>query len=246
MLQSSGFNLSGKLSIILVLLLGFATMVAASDASDQLADRVEKALGSYYETPFQVTANDQGVVSIKGTVNSLFQKYRIFDIVATVPGVKDVEDYMTVNTGMLPDSVIAENIRYAINANKAIAAPQRINVRVENGIVYLTGTVSYYREKVAAQTSASWEDGVKGIQDELKVLPPKKAVSDANLQIIIKDVLHDRFRLEKNVSVTVDNGVVTLNGTVQNLWDKLEIAKNLSDVLGVKEVVNHLTVQSQM
>jgi osmotically-inducible protein OsmY len=102
--------------------------------------------------------------------------------------------------------------------------------------------VSYYREKQMAETVASWQQGVKGIVNEIKVLSPAKAVSDSNLKIVIDEIIKNRFALDTGINFTVNNGVVTLNGTANSMWDKTELAKEISHLLGVKSVVNNLNV----
>jgi osmotically-inducible protein OsmY len=124
----------------------------------------------------------------------------------------------------------------------SIDEPDRIKIKVDNGLVFLSGDVSYYREKQMAETVASWQQGVKGIVNEIKVLSPAKAVSDSNLKIVIDEIIKNRFALDTGINFTVNNGVVTLNGTANSMWDKTELAKEISHLLGVKSVVNNLNV----
>jgi osmotically-inducible protein OsmY len=107
----------------------------------------------------------------------------------------------------------------------------------------LGGTVSFYREKLMAETVASWEKGVKGIADNIKVLPTAKAVSDANLKIILHDILSDQFPAENNVMFTVSKGIVDLSGTVDILYAKHRIKDEFSSIIGIKKVVNNLQVE---
>ena len=85
--------------------------------------------------------------------------------------------------------------------------------------------------------------GVKGISNNIKVLAPAKAVSDANLKIILRDILSDQFPVEKNVSFTVNKGVVDLNGTVDILYAKRRIQNEFSNIIGIKKVINNLHVE---
>ena len=121
--------------------------------------------------------------------------------------------------------------------------PDRISVRVNNGLVFFTGEVSFYREKLMATTIASWQKGVKGIENELTVLTPKAARSDANLDIILHEILENEFPLDKNVDLTVQNGVVKMRGQAYRLWDKRKMEEEFLKVIGVKEVINELTVR---
>lgn len=62
-----------------------------------------------------------------------------------------------------------------------------------------------------AETVASWQKGVKGISNEIEVLPPEKARSDKNLETVLKQIRKYQFPLSENVSISVTDGVVTLN-----------------------------------
>ncbi len=125
----------------------------------------------------------------------------------------------------------------------SILDPDRIEAEVNKGVVILKGKVSFYREKIMAQTVASWQEGVKGLINEIKVLPPKKAKSDENLRDILQAILDAQFSLEKNVYFEIEDGVVTLNGATKDLWFKERIEEEFANVIGVKKVINNLKVE---
>jgi osmotically-inducible protein OsmY len=166
---------------------------------------------------------------------------RIYDLISQVPGVREIEDDLNVNTTMLPDDVIKQNIVSELKLIKSIQEPDKIKVTVHDGEVILSGDVSYFREKEIAETVASWEQGVDAISNQIRVLPPKQAVSDANIKTVLQEIMKNRFPMNNKVSFTVNNGVVTLTGQAFSLWDKHQIDRQFSHVLGVKKVVNNLT-----
>ncbi len=142
-------------------------------------------------------------------MNSLFDRLRIFEIVAKVPGVKFIVNNLDVITDMIPDKMILNNILNQLGKILSILEPIRIKVSVTNGFVFLTGEVSYYREKIMTETVASWQQGVKGIENEITVLPSQKAVSDDKLKIILQEILKNHFGIEKTVTFMVRNRTVT-------------------------------------
>ena len=77
--------------------------------------------------------------------------------------------------------------------------------------------------------------GVKGISNNIKVLAPARAVSDANLKIILQDILNYQFPVEKNISFTINKGVVDLDGTVYILYAKRRIQDEFSSIIGIKK-----------
>lgn len=235
------FSVSGILAAVLILMLSSGnSRTFASTTGRQLADKVQNAISNYYDNNFNITANGSGVVTINGNINSLYNKYRIFDIVERIRGVKDIKDLITVNTAPVPDNVIRGHILQELKLNGAILEPNRIKVSVNNGEIVLRGDVSYYREKLIAESIASWQKGATGITDNIKVLPPKVAVSDKNLKIILSDILKDHFPVETKVNFKVNRGMVLLDGYTHTLWAKRHIARDFRRVKGVHDVLNHI------
>ena len=139
-------------------------LVFPNDAAKDLSEKVSNKINNYYVGDnFQITSTNKGRVEIKGEVKTLYDKLNIFDIIAKVPGVKEITDNLIVQSPILPDKVIQANIISEINIVKSILEPDRIHVHVDKGDVILTGEVSFYREKLLAETVASWQEGVKSI-----------------------------------------------------------------------------------
>ena len=211
--------------------------------SDKLINKVENKIANYYSETFEVSANNNGNVTIGGEVGTLFDKLKIGELISQVEGVKSLNNNIDVNTTMLPDAAIKANIEEDLQRNNVILEPEKINVDVKNRFVHLSGTVSYYREKVMAQTVVSWEDGVTGMSSDIAVLSPVAARSDANLTEIVTDLLNKNYPLEKNVKFRINNGVVDLYGTVTNLYAKNNIPEDIQHVIGIKNVINEIKVE---
>ena len=230
--------------LIMLLSVGMAQVVFAADP-EKLAVKVERAIDNYfYPENIGVKADADGKVILSGDVNSLYDRLRIYEIVSSVPGVTYIENKLVVNNELVPDKIILEDIRTNLDRSSSILEPDRIKVRIDHGFVFLTGDVSYYREKIMAETVASWEKGVTGIENEITVLPPQKAVSDANLKTVLQEILKDRFGIEKDVTFTVNDGIVTLNGKTTTLWADQHIKDDFSHVVGVKRVYDNIKVVS--
>ena len=213
--------------------------------NSKLKEEVTDHIGRYYLEQFDVSAND-GVVTINGQVNSLNDKYRIFDIVSRIPGVKDIKDMVVVNAADVPDQIIKQSTEETIHDATSIMEPDRIKVSVDNGIIFLNGTISYYREKKAAESIATWQKGAEGVVDNLKVLSHKADVSDANLRIILNEIITKEFPLAKNVNISVNNGIASISGEIPRLSDKYSIEEDFYPVLGIKGVIDNLTVNPRL
>ena len=242
--QNHNFIKNNSMFIFAFLLLLIPFLLFAQTSSEKLSTKVESALSNYYPQEFIISVENNGKVKIEGQVNSLFDKLRIYEIISQVPGVKYIEDNLAVNTPVVADDIIKQNIEFQLEKIPAILEPNRIQIKVDNGLVFLTGDLSYYREKELAESVSSWQQGVTGIVNEIKVLPQAKAVSDSNLRTVINEIIKNRFSLDTGVSFTVSNGVVTLDGTAYSMWDKNELGKEISRIIGVKSLVNNLQIKS--
>lgn len=142
-----------------------------------------------------------------------------------------------------------------------------IAMKFENGVLTLEGEVPDIAAKKLALELGGAEDGVRGVVDRLRVIPSepredgymRDAVCDFLLQeptlfnATVKVWQKERIEILRNagvepagtIVVAVENGVITLNGTVLSLSHK-----RLAGVLawwtpGCRDVVNGLEVSPQ-
>ena len=84
---------------------------------------------------------DKGIVTLKGTVTSLWEKARAEDLVDDVIGVIEViNDLAVVPTEDYADEMIAKRVVSALEKNVLIEADS-VHVKVEKGKVVLRGSV---------------------------------------------------------------------------------------------------------
>lgn len=208
----------------------------------KLVTDVENKIENYYTENFKISADKNGIVSISGEVNTLFDKLKIGELVSEVKGVKEIHNNIQVQNVITADDIIKANIENETKLNDAILEPEKIKIEVNNGVVTLSGTVSYFREKLMMQTIASWQDGVSDLIDHISVMSSSAAKSDANLTEIIIDLLNNNFPLEKNIMFDINNGSVNLYGTVNDLYAKNHIQEDIQRIIGVKNVVNEMKI----
>jgi osmotically-inducible protein OsmY len=119
-----------------------------------------------------------------------------------------------------------------------------IEVEVEGGEVALTGDVPSYSARQAA-TSTVWSiDGVTAVDNRLSVEYPStiEFPSDAEVRSNIESILLWNTEIDSSeIAISVQDHIVTLEGTVDSYWKKVRAA-DLADVTGVFEVVNKLAV----
>ncbi len=222
-------------------------MVRSTNAQGDIGDlksRVEAALNPYSMHKLYVSVDEKGKVSISGEVDALYDRLDIYEIVSKIPGITEIKDLVVVNTPTLPDDIVNANIVRAIRDNSIIMEPDKITVTVSNGLVLLSGTVSYFKEKLMATTVSSSQDGVKGVENEITVMSSRKARSDENIKSILNEIVENQFPLiNGTVKISVKNGDVVLDGEVKNIWEKNNLKIECLQVMGVKSVVENLKIK---
>jgi osmotically-inducible protein OsmY len=120
-----------------------------------------------------------------------------------------------------------------------------IEVQVdEDGQVTLSGSVPSYSAKKSA-TSTVWAvSGVTAVDNQIAVKYPSAVEypSDSDIKSNVESILLWNTEIDSSeIEVTVDDNIVTLEGTVESYWKKVR-AEELSDVTGVFSIVNKLAV----
>jgi osmotically-inducible protein OsmY len=115
---------------------------------------------------------------------------------------------------------------------------ENVGVTAENGVVTLTGHVTDYVQKMAAERAAWRVKGVKAIAQEIEVrLPSDKKLNDDEIaQRAVNILAWSAWVPDDAVRVKVSKGWVTLTGQVE--WNYLRNAaesevRKLSGVIGV-------------
>jgi len=118
-----------------------------------------------------------------------------------------------------------------------------IGVSVSEGVVTLTGFVNTFSEKLAAEKAVKLVRGVRGIANDL-VVRPFSQPTDTDIVKIALHTLESDVRVPADkVIVTVDEGIVTLEGEVEWPRQKEAAESALEHLLGVRGILNEITVK---
>ncbi len=111
----------------------------------------------------------EGVVEISGTVDSYVEKSYAERDARSVRGVVDVVNLIVIDpTVVREDREIAEDVRTGLIRNIRID-PSQIAIDVNDGVVYLRGSVTTIGQRWLAEDVAWWTSGVRDLVNELKV-----------------------------------------------------------------------------
>ncbi|HLH74081.1 MAG TPA: BON domain-containing protein [Chloroflexota bacterium] len=183
------------------------------------------------------------VVHLHGVVTSYFEKRVAGDLVRRIKGVRDVvNELRVVPRRPRSDAEIFADIRAAL-ARDVWIDERRIEVRVVDGIVDLSGSVDTYTAKTSADADAWSVPGVVDVVDHIEVNPPIIRTDTEIANAVRADIDHNIRVNPQKITVAVTNGVVYLRGTVESLEQKW-LAEEVSWwTAGVRDVVNQLQVE---
>jgi osmotically-inducible protein OsmY len=236
-----------------------------------------KIQAQYFTNPglkpwnIDVTSNSDGVVSLRGEVDTAADKQQAVTIARGTEGVTRVDDHLRVRGEAAgsadapgaavtpPDGWITAKIQAKYFMDGDVKG-RDINVDTVNGVVTLKGSVESDGERRQAEALARSTDGVRQVQNQLTMEPAAAPVGalpdargtarDAGEKIedgFITTKIQSQFFLDTDVKgheINVDtrNGIVTLKGTVENEAQKKEAEQIAMGTGGVSKVVNQLTV----
>jgi osmotically-inducible protein OsmY len=114
-----------------------------------------------------------------------------------------------------------------------------VAVSADEGAVTLRGTVGSLREKAEAASAARRVRGVTRVENELRVrILSDSSRDDAELRGAVLAALMLDSMIPSTVDVRIEDGRVTLTGTVGGQFQREEAELVASNVLGVIEVVD--------
>ena len=144
----------------------------------------------------------------------------------------------------MSDIQLRQNVLDELEFEPSIDAAH-IGVTVDDGVVTLTGHLSSYAEKIAAEEAVRRVKGVRAIAEEIEVrYPGQKQTSDDEIAKRALNILQwDTFLPHENIRLTVHKGLVTLTGEVQWYFQKSGAEKAIRKLSGVTGVVNDITVK---
>jgi osmotically-inducible protein OsmY len=149
---------------------------------------------------------------------------------------------MATTTQARTDNSIREDVLRELNWDPTITSASDIAVAAKDGVVTLSGFVPTYWDKDAAEKAAKRVYGVKGVANDIAVKPLWQRIDPE----IARDAVHE---LESHVSipadrikVTVKDGWVTLEGTVDWEYQKSLAESAMKKLKGVSGVTNKIQV----
>lgn len=186
---------------------------------------------------------EDGVVTLSGVVNNYSKKLAAEKAAKNIEGVKAVALDIEVKYGVdfkKTDKEIAKAIVDAYEWNSSIPEDE-IQIKVENGWVFLTGEVQWEYQKNAAKKAIEGLVGVRGINNSITL---KNSIKPKEVKSQIKRAFHRMATLDSNDIILETHGnTVTLRGKVHSIKEKEDAEIAAYKAPGVFDVKNELKVQ---
>jgi hyperosmotically inducible protein len=187
-----------------------------------------------------------GEVVLTGTVPDFTAYQAAEDDAWAISGVRMVENDLTIKyppgVKVPTDIEIKSNIESVLLWQPNIDSTD-INITAENGWVILRGSVDAFWKKVRAEELALGLNGVLGVTDELAVVPTEK-YTDKTIAEDIESAMERNFNIVVDlIDVEVENGKVTLTGSVTSLPAFRAAQKIAENTPGVLMVDNELVIR---
>lgn len=166
---------------------------------------------------------EAGIVTLNGHVANYLQKVAAEGAVKRVKGVRGYVDRLEIRVLAHADSDEALANRVANLIDWHVSVPKNaVKVKVEKGMVTLTGKVDWNFQRAAAEQGVRAIYGVRGLINQIEVKPH---VEIGDVKKRIEDALSRQAEIDADrIKVTVEGGKVRLDGKVRG-WFERDVAE---------------------
>ncbi|MFN0075989.1 MAG: BON domain-containing protein [Prosthecobacter sp.] len=200
------------------------------------------------------TESKDGAVTLTGNVSEDSHKQLAQDTVAGLPGVTSVNNMIEVKASppANSDTWLYMKVKSTLAFHRSVSA-YNTKVELKEGVVTLTGEAASQAQKDLTAEYAKDVAGIKDVKNEMTVAAtttkPKETwaelIDDASITAQVRmALLTHRSTNAFKTTVTTTEGVVTVGGAAKNAAQKDLVTKLVTDINGVKSVVNNMTVET--
>jgi osmotically-inducible protein OsmY len=185
---------------------------------------------------------ENGVVALRGEVNSYSERITAERVTLGVYGVKAVANELEVRLQdgqQRTDTDIAQSVLSALKWNTQVPE-DKITVAVSDGWVTLKGRVDWQYQRSTAERVVRDLIGVRGVTNSISVEPH---VSAADVKTKIEAALKRSAEVDaRRINVAVLDNKVTLTGNVHAWFERDEARRAAWSAPGVTNVEDRLAV----
>jgi len=224
-------------ALLVVILLGIAVSATAAASDVELTRSIQRQLSKVdYGSNRPVVAVADGVVTISGTVASLWLKEETINRTLKVPGIASLVSELMITKAESDDTIVAQ-VSDRIQHYDLLTLYDDIQGRVRNGVVYLGGAVTEEKKQTDLVERVSKVKGVQAIDNKIAVLPANRSDDQLRSRIataIYRDEAFVNYSMANPpIHVIVNNGHVTLTGIVRSDLERRKAHEAAQFVNGV-------------
>jgi osmotically-inducible protein OsmY len=150
---------------------------------------------------------------------------------------------MATATQTRSDNNIRDDVLLELKWDPKISSASDIAVAVKEGVVTLSGFVPTYWDKDAAEKAAKRVYGVKGIANDIRVNPLGQRTDPEIARDAVRELERHISIPGDKIKITVKEGWVTLEGTVDWEFQKKLAQSAVKKLKGVTGVTNNIQIK---
>ena len=237
-------------TVALLVLLSMTAMATTNRYDQQIQQAVSQKIQKAKQLKSVNASVEDEIVTLTGTVGLYQDKLEAANKVKKITNVSGVRNDITVAGVTVPDNQLEQKLAKQVVYDRVGYFDNPFNyitVSVKDGVATLSGDVYWDVPRSDAMAIAARTPGVKDVINEVKVLPTSRFDDSIRMrmaQAIYRDSVLGRYAIDpaKPIRIVVDNGHVTLYGTVQSQMDKTIAGLRAGSVPGAFSVENKLVV----
>jgi osmotically-inducible protein OsmY len=234
----------------LLVLLSVTAMATTGRFDEQIQQAVSQKIHGAKQLQSVNSSVEDGIVTLTGTVNLYQDKLEAAKKTKKLENVTGVRNDIVVAGATVADDQLQKKLAKQIAYDRVGYYDNTFNyiaLNVKDGVVTLDGDTVYDVPKDSALAIVARTPGVKDVVNDVNVLPVSRfddSIRMRTARAIYRDSVLGRYASDPAhpIRIVVDNGHVTLYGTVENTMDKNIAGMRASSVPGAFSVENKLMV----
>jgi osmotically-inducible protein OsmY len=237
-------------TLALFVLLSMTAMAATGRYDQQIQQTVSEKIRDAKQLQSVNSSVEDGIVTLTGTVGLYQDKLDAAKKVKKLANVTGVRNDIAVAGETVPDGQLQQKLAKKLAYDRVGYYDNAFNylaLGVKDGVVTLNGDTVSDVAKDSALAILARTPGVKDVVSEVNVLPVSildDSIRARTARAIYRDTVLGRYATDPvhPIRIVVDNGHVTLYGTVQSAMDKTIAGMRANSVPGAFSVENKLVV----
>ena len=237
-------------TVALLVLLSMTAMAATGRYDQQIQQTVNQKTRDAKQLQSVSSSVEDGIVTLTGTVNLYQDKLDAAKKVKKLANVTGVRNDIAVAGETVPDGQLQQKLAKKLAYDRVGYYDNAFNylaLSVKDGVATIDGDTLNDVAKDSALAIVARTPGVKDVVNEVNVLPVSlfdDSIRVRTARAIYRDSVLSRYATDpvNPIRIVVDNGHVTLYGSVDSAMDKTLAGMRANSVPGAFSVENKLVV----